>query len=631
MRLPLALFAIALAAQQAGQVPATALVTGRVIDASGAPIATAIVSANGAGLAAAAQPARVLTDSDGRYFFNNLAVGSYTITATKPGWLAGGFGKLWWGGATVPVELTANERRGNVDLTLWKNAVISGRIVDEAGEPMVHVDVRVVQTRFVAGRRQSSFGARALTDDRGIFRFSSLTPGDYLIVVPVGVLSQPSTFGSVFDQSFLQTMTTIGAAPLQIEQATVPAGGGKSLFTSLLSMPVAPPADGVWQTYATTFYPSTTTVGSATVVRVNAGEERDGLTVVMRPTSTVAVSGQVVAAEGTAAGYAVHLVPADGADAPLFDAATAVTDGRGDFTFLGVPSGRYVARVVRVPWPAQEGWRLGIGSAGGNTPKSIFMSSSGPRGPNAPPPALPTDPLLYAEQTVVVGDRAVKDVRLTLRAGFRVSGRVDFDGNTAPKPASMDLRNTAIQIEPANGQTYITILAGQFSEDGRFTTQSMWPGRYLVRVPSAPRGWTFTSATYRGRDISETPMDITGDLEDVVITFTDHPNAVEGTVTGEAGQSVNGSTVLLFPVEPATWTDFGRSSRRVTRAAVSARGSFRFVATPPGDYFIVAISDRQAIDAQDPAFLAKVAAFADRIQVRDGQPVSHPLTLKDVR
>lgn len=609
--------------------PATGLVAGRIVDGAGAPVGAAIVAISGGGRGVAA-PARVLTDDEGRYFFGELPAGSYSLTATKPGWLGGAFGRRWWGGASVPIELAADERRGSVDVTLWKSGVISGRVTDEAGEAMVHVDVRVAQTKFVAGHRQATFGLRVLTDDRGVYRLPSLSPGDYLVVVPVGVLSQPATFAGTFDRTFLQTMTTIGAAPLQIEQANVAAGGGKSLFTSLLSMPFAPPADGVWQTYATTFYPSTPAIGTAATVRVGAGEERSGVNIAMHPTPTFPVSGRVTGADGPAAGYAVHLVPAESADAPLFDAATAITDGHGDFTLLGVPNGRYVARVVRVPWPTQEGMSFGAGSAGGNTPKTISMFSGGPRASGGPP-ALPTEPLLFADQSVVVGDRAVKDVTLTLRPGIHISGRVEYEGSTAPQPTPAELRSTSIQIEPANGQQFNTVLPGQFSVDGQFTTQSLWPGRYLIRVSAPPRGWAFKSTTYEGRNVAETPIDISTDLDNVVITLTDHPTMIDGTVTADQGQSVAGSLVLLFPVEPATWVDFGRSSRRINQTPVLSTGTFRLAAPPAGEYFLVAVADQQGVEYQNPAFLAKAAAVAERIQVREDRPISKPLTLRRVQ
>src|SRR5436190_6807133 len=79
--------------------PPTAMITGRVVDAgTGLPVESVVVSLAGRPAAApspqpipqAAQP-RMLTDSEGRFFFRDLAAGTYSIATAKPGWLAGAF------------------------------------------------------------------------------------------------------------------------------------------------------------------------------------------------------------------------------------------------------------------------------------------------------------------------------------------------------------------------------------------------------------------------------------------------------------------------------------------------------------------------------------------------------------
>jgi hypothetical protein len=54
-------------------------------------------------------------------------------------------------------------------------------------------------------------------------------------------------------------------------------------------------------------------------------------------------------------------------------------------------------------------------------------------------------------------------------------------------------------------------------------------------------------------------------------------------------------------------------------------------APPAGDYYLIAIPDEQSIDWQDPATLAKLAPMAERIQVRDGVPITPTLQLRTVR
>jgi hypothetical protein len=105
----------------------------------------------------------------------------------------------------------------------------------------------------------------------------------------------------------------------------------------------------------------------------------------------------------------------------------------------------------------------------------------------------------------------------------------------------------------------------------------------LIRA-AAPTGWVFKDATYQGRNISDTPIDLTADLDNVILTFIDTARTIAGTVRGDTGQAVAGSSVLLFPSDPAGWVDYGRLSRRVTSTTVGATGGFTFELPPPGEY-----------------------------------------------
>ena len=68
------------------QTPATGtgLLAGRIVDAkTNAPIAYATVDIN-------PHTAQALTDGEGRFVFNDLPKGNYTLRANKPGWIGQG-------------------------------------------------------------------------------------------------------------------------------------------------------------------------------------------------------------------------------------------------------------------------------------------------------------------------------------------------------------------------------------------------------------------------------------------------------------------------------------------------------------------------------------------------------------
>src|SRR5262249_10876652 len=138
------------------------------------------------------------------------------VSVTRPGYLLGTFGSRRAVAAagiyntvdaqapTTPLEIADGERRADVDVKLWKYAVISGRVVDERGDPLVGVNVRAARISYFAGRRTTTvptatgadiLAGRAITDDRGMFRFTNLMPAEYLIVVPNAITSRPAGFG----------------------------------------------------------------------------------------------------------------------------------------------------------------------------------------------------------------------------------------------------------------------------------------------------------------------------------------------------------------------------------------------------------------------------------------------------
>jgi hypothetical protein len=610
------------------------MIAGRVIDgATGAPVGAAVVAIAGRGLPAAQAPTRVQAGADGQFFFRDLAGGSYSVTATKPGWIAGAYGRRRPGGGTLPIDLAAGERRGNVTILLWRHAIISGRVTDDAGDPLVDVDVRVAQQQFIAGRQHSSFAGRTRTDDRGVFRFSALSPGEYLVVVPANITSEPAGFAGAIraagetPRAYYQTMTALGTAPMTFDRAQVAAGTTDSLIASLLALPGTPGDEGAWLTYPTTFFPSTTSIASATPIRAVSGHDTSGIEVVLRFAPTYQIAGTLRGPDGPAAYHAIHLLPAESADLPLYDVATAVTDAAGAFTFFGVPTGQYVARVVRTPYPTMEGAELGLAGGTGAVPMVATFFRSRPAVESA---TVPTEPLLYADYPVTVTDRHLRDLSIVMKAGPRVRGRAEFEGK-APRPTAAQWRELRVALDSANGRSTAQMTPGLFGDDGEFVTSSTWPGRYLLRVlvpPVSP--WRFKSATHQGRDLADTPFDFTTDLDSVIVTFTDKPASLTGTVTGANGSPGVGHAVVLFPVSPSTWTDYGRPSRRVRLSPTSTTGTFSIPAPPEGDYFLIAIPDEQAADWENPAILKKLSGIAERIQVRADQSASYALTARRV-
>jgi len=635
------LAAVTVAAQsvQPSQAPrANGLLAGRVMNAAGDAIPSAVVSLRPDTVGPApripvvGRTVPVRTNADGRFVVTDVPPGTYHIDVARAGWLPGALGRRRPGGPGLPVTMTEGQHRSDLLVTMWRSAVITGRVTADNGDALVGVEVRAIQLVHIAGRRQMHIPQRPQTlprqqtDDRGAYRFSDLLPGEYLVAVLTSVLSEPPGFAGAIraanstPRTYYQTMTGMGAAPMVFDRATGAAAGGRALVESLSGLSGVPTTEDAWLAYPTTYHPSALTQSTATIVRATSGEPQTAVDVTVRLVQTHQVSGTLTGPDGPAPWHAVHLVPADTGDVPLVDVGTAVTDAEGVFTFYGVPPGQYIARVIRVPWPG-PGFEMGIAGGTGAIP---YVTLSG-RGPSSGAPTVPDEPLLHATQSVIVADRHVTGVALTLSEGPRVRGRIVLEG-TGPPPIDQ-WRGAYVAAVAASGREDGFTFPTPFAGEGPFATSSLWPGRYLLRV-TPPQGWSLLRAAHQGRDISAQAIDITTDIDGVVITLTNRVRRVMGTVQVESGSRPSDAVVLMFPVDQDEWADSGRTNPRVASVRVAEAGTFSLAAPPDGDYFVVAIPDAESDDWQNPLTLAKLAGVADRFRMQGDGPAALSLRLR---
>ena len=182
------LIALVLAALIQSPAPSGATLTGQVLEeGTGAAVAGAQVNVMRAPterpaagtMGVPVRPLSTTTDREGRFQVDGLEPGRYRISVQKAGFAM----SL---DAAPPIDLGAGERRG-IDVRLQRGAVIVGRVLDEAGEPLA--EARVMAMRKMpanpAGARTypdllRPAGPTAQTNDLGEFRLFSLPPGEYL-------------------------------------------------------------------------------------------------------------------------------------------------------------------------------------------------------------------------------------------------------------------------------------------------------------------------------------------------------------------------------------------------------------------------------------------------------------------
>jgi len=128
----------------------------------------------------------VATDDEGRYEFNGLVPGSYTLTAAKSGYVTLSYGQIRPGEGGRPVEVGAGQPVTGADFALPRGGLLVAHITDDLGEPITGLYVRTLQRRFRDGESQlvpvGSTVQGAPTNGAGEARFHALLPGDYYVV-----------------------------------------------------------------------------------------------------------------------------------------------------------------------------------------------------------------------------------------------------------------------------------------------------------------------------------------------------------------------------------------------------------------------------------------------------------------
>ena len=167
------------AQQKDASPPPSGRITGRVLAAdTGRPVKRARVFASSAELPGGRG---ALTDDGGIFDLSELPAGRYTLTVSKSGFVSLSYGRRRPLQAGTPLQLADGQQLKSVDFQLPRGSVIEGRVLDEDGDAMPGVTVRVMRYQYQQGDRRLVPAGNAQTDDRGRYRVWGLTPGDYYV------------------------------------------------------------------------------------------------------------------------------------------------------------------------------------------------------------------------------------------------------------------------------------------------------------------------------------------------------------------------------------------------------------------------------------------------------------------
>lgn len=573
-----------------------------------------------------------ITDEKGRFVFWPVEAGSgYFVNASAFGYFEGGYGRDGSERAGRRIALADRQWFDRADISMWRPGAVSGRVLDEHGDPVVGVMVRVMRQVHVAGRAQIASGPNTTTDDRGAYRFAGLLPGRYFVVVPSTQMAAPASALAPLAAKLDPSRVSSGISPPTTGDPMLDVDGATRLVVGRFPTPPASDA-GRLMAYPVSWHPGAPTVHSASPIDLDYGTEQTGADVRLEPTPTVRLSGIVRGPAAVPSGLTLRLMPAGSEGLGLgSEAATALVAADGTFTFVNVPAGEYVidARGTITEYEFNAGsarYNLPLPPGTTSTGGSAMSLPSGTPGTGMTAIKFEAGDRYWGRLPLAVGERDLVNLVLDLQPTMTLKGRLVWEGRTQPAAQRPFIVAEPADGDPALGQS----LNMQAPGAEEFLIEGLLPGQYVLRIRGTG-DWTVKSIASGGRDYTNTPFDVAGgrDFTDVTITLTDQTPIVEGTVSDSLGRSA-AAAVIVFPAQKSEWSNYGLSPLRIKATRVDNRGAYRMTGLPAGAYLIVAVGETQADGWHDPAFFEAAASLASRLTLAWGRNAALNLRIVEV-
>lgn len=281
--------------------PPTASISGRVTIDGKDVAGIAVVATTSSSPSDNRTVAKTTTDDDGKYQLTGLEAGQFTIMPLAKAFVVATSGAYKQPGQSITVG--DGETIAKIDFALLRGGVITGRITDTDGRPVIgeRVSVAAKDTPDTGRPMTMLDGPRNMTDDRGIYRVYGLGPGNYKVSI-----GQAAGAGGV---------------------AIMGMGGSQ---------------------YTKTFYPGVAEEARATILEINEGTEVSNIDIVARKSGRgSSVSGRVVDADSGQPAPNVYVAYSSLNEGTqqlgAMNFTGSQTDANGKFRLENVQPGRYAA------------------------------------------------------------------------------------------------------------------------------------------------------------------------------------------------------------------------------------------------------------------------------------------------
>jgi hypothetical protein len=490
----------------------------------------------------------VNTNDKGNFEFANLPPGSYYLLATHTGMIMEG-ARL--AGMLINVEAGQSP---NLNLVLLSGGAITGRILNEEGEPMQNVSVAAQRYVYTVAGRRLTVAKRATSDDKGEFRLFSLKPGSYLLLAD-------AARGSVEDGD--ATGIAIGPA--------LNAGASKQ----------------DQKIYAPTYYQNESSPEQASTIVLKPGEEIQANFALVRVSAhhiSGKISGVAVPKSADKPEQFRCIVMAMRQGSP-FPVSMALMGKDSTFDIGAVVPGKYKITVMQ---PEAEGAVTGS--------KDVVVSSTDVTGVNIS---------LHSGTTQVRGViRAEGDSKLDYSKLFVVLMPA---ADTDPELADM-----AEGFGNGSGSAEVG-KDGTFKLDVEPS-----PKPYQIVLSARNSGledWFTSKILFAGKDVVESGVKITDAEQRTVEVFVSDKGAmIEGTVLDGEKKPFPNAEVIALPSDPK----LRKRIDLMQKTTADQLGHFKLRGVRPGEYIVFALEDAQQQPFMEDAFLKQDSSQTQTVKAEAG-------------
>ena len=429
------------------------------------------------------------TDSGGKFSFEEIAPGRYTLSAEKAGFVTARYGARSNSAAGTQLNLAAGTELKDLIIKMTPQGVIAGKVLDQDGDPVVSAQVQVMRYSYVRSRKQLQPTGGANTNDLGEYRIINLAPGHYYI------------------------------------NATE-----RRIFTQAQERPGRPGL--VQEGSVTTFYPNAVDATNAAPIEVAAGGEMRGIDIRLIQAKVYTVSGKAVVASGAPPQAIVSFTRKDnnGNLSAFVNGGTQLRPD-GSFEFHNVIPGPYVLQFLQ--------------SIGPNTGQQTNLTGRvevNVSDANIDGLVLPLGPGPEVTGTVRLEDG---DITTLLKPAQSAAGRPVTGNPGVPQPGRLAFNLIVAEGGPGGAST------AQVKEDGTFQFNGLGANKYQLNAGGLPQGTYLKSVRFAGQDVTRALIDLApggGGTLDLVLSSKAADTA--GSVQNEKGESQAGVTVTMWPKVP---------------------------------------------------------------------------------